>query len=127
LQRKLSDERLAIKGLYDQRRLNSAEASKRICFHDYVNILTVKVSVNQHGGTSEELHEQYKMMVLDFGSKLILEAKMDSHLGVRSCIVLLFRNAISHRVATSYKASNISNHVNNQACFETEISYHMRD
>eukprot|EP00802_Teleaulax_amphioxeia_P000891 Tamp_00892.p1 GENE.Tamp_00892~~Tamp_00892.p1 ORF type:complete len:629 (+),score=132.27 Tamp_00892:3118-5004(+) len=54
-----------------------AYANRRSRFNDYVNVLTVKANVNVKGVTSEELCNQRKQFILDFGMKLMLEANTD--------------------------------------------------
>ena len=54
---------------------------KRSRFNDYVNVITVNVSVHPRAMTSDELYGQRQRWLLDFGNSLVLEAQHNRHCG----------------------------------------------
>ena len=82
-ERKAFEARLAeiqelIEQLRQSRQTKSAKPL-RIRFQDYVNVITVRITQNTRARLSEDLWLHRKMAVLDFGDKLIQEAKNDWH------------------------------------------------
>jgi hypothetical protein len=71
-------------------------------FHDYVNVITVRLNVNTKAATSEQLLEDRKRLLIEFGNKLILEAENDRYCGQKIISKLAEKMGEYSRIASSW-------------------------